>query len=536
MTEMLNNPKPVADPARAERAAEWWFAALATLAVLALHLYFLNRVGGLWRDEVNSVNLAQGEWRNLTHDSFPILFPLLLRGWNELGLGSTDLTIRSFGVLMGLLLTVTFWISARWTRSAPPLWSITLVALNAWVIYYAASVRAYGLGSALIAFCAAAAWRFIQQPDKKTWLLFTLTAMLSVQTLYQNSALVAAICAGAGAVAWRQKKFKLIVAIFCAGLVAALSLLPYWINITGMAAGAAPLRMDFDSFTARLQLNTLLAFPLPQFYWLWPLLIGGVLLRAIGGIFSKNPDDRSLFSAVMILVGAVAFWFFLFHANFPVQPWYFLPPVALAAVGLELALPRPAGKFRALLFGGLAALAIISGIFGVRVLDYRFTNVDQFAKKISGAARTNDFVVVTPWQFGITFARYFHGPCAWESVPPLGDHTAHRFDLIQIQMKNPEAMSPVLAKISTTLQAGSAVWIVGEINDVGGTNAPGVPPPPPLPRTGWHETPYRFAWNNQLGWLLHRHATNLECLDRGFAEDVNFNERSPLFKVTGWKN
>ena len=42
------------------RDADWWLAVFATVAVLALHFYFLNRVGGLYRDEVCSVNLAQG--------------------------------------------------------------------------------------------------------------------------------------------------------------------------------------------------------------------------------------------------------------------------------------------------------------------------------------------------------------------------------------------------------------------------------------------------------------------------------------------
>ena len=109
-------------------------------------------------------------------------------------------------------------------------------------------------------------------------------------------------------------------------------------------------------------------------------------------------------------------------------------------------MPRPAGKFRAALFGGIAALAFISALFAVRLLDYRFTNVPQFAQKISAAAGKNDVVIVTPWQLGITFNRYFHGACEWTTVPPLAEHTAHRFDLIQLQMANSDVMTPVLEK------------------------------------------------------------------------------------------
>lgn len=531
---MTTNPANASAASR--RDANWLLAVAATLAALVLHFYFLNRAGGLWRDEVNSLNLAQGELHNLTHDSFPILFPLLLRGWSEIGLGQSDISIRCLGGLLGLGLTAVFWIAAWWTRRAPPLWSLALVALNAWVIYYAASLRAYGLGSALIALCAAAAWRFVENPDRKNWWLFTLTAVLSVQTLFQNSVLVAAICAGACVVVLRQGKLKSIAAIFLAGLAAAISLLPYLHNITGMAQSASPLRMDFDRVIALNNLDTLLAYPLPVFAWVWMALVGYVLLRAVIGIFMKRGDERFLFAAVTLTVGAVAFWFFLRAANFPVQPWYFLPPVALAAVCLDATLPRPAGKLRAPFFGALASLAVISTMFAGQILNIRFTNVDLAAKKISAQAGKNDFVVVTPWQVGITFAHYFKGACEWTTVPPVADHRAHRFDLIQLQMANTNAMQSVLEKISATLCAGGAVWVVGGINQVGDSNCPASPPPPPLRASGWNETPYRITWNNQLGWLLRRSSTNIEDFKRLTPQDIGDNEEITLEKVTGWKN
>jgi len=531
---MTSEPDAAPVTAGYRRDADLLLAVLATVAVLALHWFFLNHIGGLWRDEVNSVNIAQGKLSQIAQDSFPILYPLLLRGWSALGLGGTDLGVRWFGVLAGLCLTAVFWLAAWWTRRAPPLWSLVLVALNAWVIYYAASLRAYGFGSAMIALCAAAAWHFIQNPGRKSWLIFTMTAVLSVQTLYQNSVLVAAICAGGVVVVLSQKKFRRVIAIFLAGLVAAITLLPYWHNVVGMPQGASPLRMDFDRLVALNNLDTLLAYPLGQFIWVWLALVGFVLLRAIAGLFSTR-DDRSLFATVTLVLGAVSFWIFLRLANFPVQPWYFLPPVALTAVCLEAALPRPAGRFRALLWGGLAAGAAISASFAGPVLDWRFTNVDRLAEKVAASAGEKDFVVVTPWQIGITFARYFKSPCAWTTVPPMADHSCHRFDLLQIQMQNTNAMQPVLEQIASTLRSGGTVWVVGGINQADGTNAPASPPPPPLPASGWNETPYRFTWNGQLGWQLHHSSTNIEIVPVGNNQDVN-NEAVTLSKVTGWKN
>lgn len=188
--------------------AEWILAAGLLAAVVALHGFFWSHAGGLFRDEVNSFNLAHGAWSNMAHDLFPVLFPFLLRVWVGLGLGGTDLALRGFGVLMGLTLTAAFWLAAWWLRRRPPVWSLVLVALNAWVIYYDAWLRAYGLGSAIIALCAGAGWLFLEKPGRKNWLL------------------VAAICAGACAVCARRKKFKLAAGIFLGGLTAAISLTP----------------------------------------------------------------------------------------------------------------------------------------------------------------------------------------------------------------------------------------------------------------------------------------------------------------------
>ena len=108
------------------------------------------------------------------------------------------------------------------------------------------------------------------------------------------------------------------------------------------------------------------------------------------------------------------------------------------------------------------------------------------------------------------------------------------FETLASTVVNIDMISTSEIKISATLRAGGALWIVGGINDVKDTNPPVSLPPPPLRASGWNETPYRITWNNQFGWFVRRHATNLECLDNGFAEDVNLNERVSFWKVTGW--
>ena len=60
--------------------------------------------GPLWRDETNTFNLAhmpslRDIWHNLAFDSFPLLWPLLVRGCGMLGLTNSDMASVFWGWL-----------------------------------------------------------------------------------------------------------------------------------------------------------------------------------------------------------------------------------------------------------------------------------------------------------------------------------------------------------------------------------------------------------------------------------------------------
>jgi hypothetical protein len=64
--------------------------------------------GPLWRDETNTFNLAHMHslrdiWDNLRFESFPLLWPLVVRGFGMLGLADSDMGIRILGLGVGLL-------------------------------------------------------------------------------------------------------------------------------------------------------------------------------------------------------------------------------------------------------------------------------------------------------------------------------------------------------------------------------------------------------------------------------------------------
>src|ERR1017187_3141018 len=99
----------------------WLAAVLITVAILALHFYFLFHAGGFCGDEVNVINLASSHsLAYMTRDSFPVLLPLLIKGWTALGLAGSDLNLRWLGCLVGLGIVGALWLGGGAGRRAPP--------------------------------------------------------------------------------------------------------------------------------------------------------------------------------------------------------------------------------------------------------------------------------------------------------------------------------------------------------------------------------------------------------------------------------
>lgn len=532
------------------RQTAWLAAILMTAAAVWLHFHFLFHAGGLWRDEVNLVNLAgRHSLGEMEKDAFPVLMPLLVKGWSLLGLGQSDIGLRLLGVLIGLGIPAALWFAAWTARRSPPMLSLALLVLNTTVIFYGDSLRAYGLGSALIVLTVGTMWAFLKKPSWQRAGLLALAAILSVQALYQNAALLAAICFGAWVVCWRQKNFAASVKILVAALAAAASLLPYWKNVMATSAASAPLRMGFLPAIVFTNLKSAVAFPLPQYVYVWELL--ALVVAGFGAAaawrarFSKSAvplaeipmDDLPCFAAATLLAAFAGFLGFLWFAALLTQPWYFLPLVTLTAVCFELGLPPAQGLFRALFFGFVIATALIAIPFLRRDLNYRFTNMDTLARRLAAEAAPNDLIIVSPWSYGISFERYFRGSTLWTTLPPLADHSTHRFDLVKAQMQNTNAIQPVLDQITGALQAGHRVWVVGWMSiPASGTPPPGPLPPPPLKFTGWLDSPYSMAWAAQTAWFLNRHSLQFVPVDRATDANVSMYENSVLLAASGWRN
>lgn len=531
------------------RRPEWVLALAATLAVVWLHFYFWRHAGGLWRDEVNLVNLAsRHSWSAMTKDSFPVFMPLLVSGWTALGLGQNDSGLRLLGTLIGLGIPAALWLAA-WASRRPPLFSLTLFGLNASAITYGDSLRAYGLGSLLIVLTAAAAWRLLQKPSWPRAGILALAAVLSVQALYQNAVLFAAVCLGAWVVCGRRRDFRAAGMILAAALLAAASLLPYWKIISGLPAATLSERSGFDPVRTFGNFFDVIGFPKPACALVWGFLALAVLGFGGAALFGRGPKsaaademppaDLAVFAGGALLGALIGFTGFLWFAAVPTQQWYFVPPVALMAVCLDFGLPLLA--LNRLCRGGFfilaAAIALLAVPVAHRNLNQRFTDVDVLARRVAAAASPRDFVLVTPWYCGVSFSRYFKSAAPWQTVPPLADHSIHRYDLLRKQMETPHALRPELDQITATLKSGHRVWVVGKMDiPRPGARRPADLPPPPLKGFGWSDFPYTLNWADQIAWFLKDHSLQFECVDAGTNENVNVNEDLKLFMARGWRS
>ena len=72
-------------------------------------------------------------------------------------------------------------------------------------------------------------------------------------------------------------------------------------------------------------------------------------------------------------------------------------------------------------------------------------------------------MIVHPWYCGVTFKRYYKAAAPWTTLPPLEDYTLQRVDLLKAKMQTKDPIAPVIDRITSTLQSGNRVWLVGSI-------------------------------------------------------------------------
>jgi hypothetical protein len=506
-----------------------------------LHVLFLLNAGGLWRDEAELVHLSllpsvSDVWQHLPHDSCPILMHLAVRAWPApASLGNTDPGLRVLGLYVGLFLLLAFWFASWTMRNGAPLLAVTLAGLNVTMIRAGDSLRAYGLGSALAVLALAVIWRLTCRPSLAAFSCAVALAVLSVQSLYQNAFLLFAACCGGFVLCAVERRWRDTLPILAVGVAAAVSLLPY-IPLFARAHWYGMYRFGFRFSHGWTQLSEATGSPLPVFTWVWVALWIGALAAAISVLFWRRerlPDrvrGLILFAGTSLVLGAAGYAFFLKLAEYPTYPWHYVPLMAFSAVCLDAMFfsvwrwARPAAMI-------LAALAISTTfLFELPAVKCRQTNVDLIAAGLSTEMAPNDYVIVHPFYYGVTFKRYYEAAAPWTTLPPLEDYTLQRYDLFQAKMQAKDPIAPVIERITSTLQSGNRVWLVG-IMPSSQRPLPEILPAPSNPFAG----PYSFYWGVQVTQFLSAHSRHSAVVVDPSTNCVNPFENLLVFVVTGWK-
>ncbi len=551
-----NAASPAAVTSKLLGRIEWAFVSTVTLLAIGLHLVWMRNAGALWRDEVNSVELAalptlRDVWQNLQYDGFPMLWFLLLRGWARLG-ATGDLGHRVLGCLVGVSLVAALWWSARQFPSRIPFWSLALFALHPVVLRYGDSMRGYGLGIVLFVLAFALIWRAASATTALRIALATGIAIASVQAYYQNAVFVFATCTAGALVCLRRGRRDHAALLLGVGGAAALSLLPYvtvfergreWNVLNqlpefGFAWFVSRLTEAMGSGTSWIWLSLCIATA--GFGILRQMRSPGVRLASetVDPISAAPLErDAELYATATLAIGAAGFYVFLNTLRYPTQSWYYAVLLALMAVTADVVLTNARASSWRIARLILASAVVLHGVQrSWPELHVRHTNVDAIAGIITQRTSKEDFVLVRSWYEGITFQRYYRGETPWMTLPPMPLPKLHRYDLVKRQMENPEdTVRPVLEMMREALRSGHRVWLVGGLP----FPRPGQPPPtlPPAPNgpNGWSEAFYYAGWALQAGSWLQVHATTLEEVDPGAMHPVHPFEAERLFVVSGWR-
>jgi hypothetical protein len=528
--------------------------ALFTTALAGyLHFVFFRHAGGLWRDEVGTVNLAArarlGDvWNHLFYDSFPAFYILVVRVWRGVGLGSDD-GLRLLGLLVGLSGLGVLWFNARLLKIGFPFFSLLLIGLNSVFIIWGDSIRAWGWGAVWILLTFGLIREVVASPSPVKVACAVLAAIGSVHSTYYNWVLVFALCCAGAVVACRRRLWKRAVLALGIGVAAGVSVVPYLIGMAHLHGHYLITQRPYDFAKYVTMLAMAVSDAGPGSGYVWGLLLIAALVMAVFCLVrpvelnvTAEQQDLLLFSVSALVVGAAGYFVFLRTLSFATQSWYYAALLAVAAMAIDGILSVlgnwERGRKLRLVFVTVALVLLTPTLW--KDVPMRMTNTDLIARRLTQSAGPQDLIVVNPWYCGISFQYYYRGTSAWTTLPALEDHSYHCYEPVVRLMTNPDQMEvirSVLDEITRTLKAGNRVWLVGGLSFPPGDEKPGVLAGAPRGPSGWWSTPYQLHWSSEAGYFVEHHVKSygefVVAPDNG---RVNQAEYLPLEVVQGWKD
>lgn len=503
--------------------AEAGIAALVVSWLAWLLAAVLIHAGPLWRDEINTKWMAMrsspGElWRFMHFDSYPPAWFLVVRAWMASGLGSADTGLRWLGVLVGAGVAGAGCLVARHHGRRPPLLFLSLFALSPTMLNYGTSLRAYGFGVVTVLLMAGGVWRYVDRPGRSRFFWALAAALLSVQTLYYNSATLCALCLAGAAALLLKRDHRALLGLVALGLISATSVLPYFFGPLARAAQWSSLvrrpvaPMEYVERCAKA-----LDAPLAGVAWVWLALAllaaggcAGVLVRSR----STRRRARAVYLAVAIVAVTLAQACFLLTLGMPTQPWYYITFFAVTAYGLDRGLDLALGQQRAgrvIRLLGVLALVAATGPGTWARAQVRQTNMDRVAQAVAEASRPGDMVLVAPWYLGVSYGYHERAGLPWSSLPSAEDLHVHRFDLLRESLMAPARGEAIALRVRATLERGGRVWFVGDLEMPAEDEL--VEAIPRWPERGPRVWPYDSLWVKRVGAVFRRQGARVSAIE-----------------------
>jgi hypothetical protein len=277
---------------------------------------------------------------------------------------------------------------------------------------------------------------------------------------------------------------------------------------------------------------------------IWSVLVVAALITAAmtiihggGEAVARRRYQVALFCGVALLVGVVSYTGFLKLLNYHTQPWYYLSLITFVAICIDPILwPKSIGLYDSLRAGAAALLIAVTAVPASSVIAPRHTNLDLVAQKLEKVAARGDLILLTRWECGVTFQRYYHGRTPWMTIPPLTDFRFQAYQPVVARMREEAPLRPIIVQAAQTMKLGHRIWLVGETP---------IPPPgqgPPFLRPvgdgkdGWRgSAAFYRVWVTQVMYFLKQHTSRAGEVTFPDAGPVSPFEHLSLHVVEGWK-
>jgi hypothetical protein len=442
-----------------------------------------------------------------------------------------DPAFRLLGLSIGAGIVAALWLNARAFGHSIPLVSLTILGMNAHVIRWGDTMRGYGAGILLFLVTSLLMWRFLQKPTLWRCVVAAIAAIASVNVLYYNAVMLLALCAGGFAVAMMRGDRRTAALVVSIGLIAAVSVIP-WIS-TLRSANTWNVVLQTPSYTFDRFWNKLGHTFSENGAWMRAVWIGTVAIATLSGFnvllrrkhagLSANQGEAVTFALVALIVGVPANYAFLKLLSYYTEPWYYFALIALTALCADIILGASLRNHR--LRAAIAVAAVIFALAGLhpasRLVRERVTDLDIVAATLDTTATTDDLILVTPWEYGVTFNRYYRGKSKWMTVPPVESHQIHRYDQLFALRNLPDQTLParrVTDSAESVLRSGHRVFVVGGFAR-------------PTSRNAVHEG----LWSMMVGQFLDDHTQSRTQIRIPVTRVVSHYELAWVQQLQGWK-